>query len=88
MVKIIDDMDTYYTEIRDAKCKIADLSHDKINLRSEAWKSAEGVAKQKEDYVRSVTSEIQKEIDKLEADVEYYYNQVKLLTHRLEYGDE
>lgn len=88
MAKIIDEMDTYYSEIRDAKCKIADLTEEKINLRAKSWEDAEGIADAKKDFVRSMVSDIQKEIDKLEADVEYYYNQVKILTHKLEFGDE
>lgn len=90
MAKIIDEMDSYYTEIRDAKQKIADLSHEKINLKAKSWEDANGIklADAKKDFVRSVVSDIQRDIDKLEADVEYYYNQVKILTHRLEYGDE
>ena len=30
----------------------------------------------------------EKPTDKLEADIEYYYNQIKLLGHKLEFGDE
>ena len=83
-------MDVYYTEIRDAKSLIADKTEEKINLKVNAWKEAKDIklAKEKEDYVRSQVSAIQKDIDKLEADIEYYYNQVKILTHRLEIGDE
>ena len=88
MAKIIDEMDVYYTEIRDTKQKIADLTEEKINLRAKSWADAEGIADAKKDFVRSMVSDIQRDIDKLEADVEYYYNQVKILTHRLEYGDE
>lgn len=90
MAKILDEMDVYYTEIRDAKSLIADKTEEKINLKVSAWKDAKDIklAKEKEDYVRGAVSTIQKEIDKLEADVEYYYNQVRILTHKLEYGDE
>lgn len=90
MAKIIDEMDSYYAEIRDAKCRIADLTEEKINLRAKSWEDANGIklADAKKDFVRSMVSDIQRDIDKLEADVEYYYNQVKILTHRLEYGDE
>ena len=83
MAKIIEEMDVYYTEIRDARQKLADLKHDKINIRAEAWKSAEGIADNKKDYVRSAVSDIDREIDKLESDIEYFYNQIKLCEYKI-----
>ena len=90
MSKVLDEMDGFYTEIRDARVKLADLVKEKVNLKTEAWKDANSIklAKEKEDYVRSQISDVQNEIDKLEADIEYYYNQVKLLGHKLEFGDD
>lgn len=88
MSKVLDEMDVYYTEIRDAKCKIADLNAEKITLRAKSWMDAEGIADAKKDFVRSMVSDIQRDIDKLEADVEYFYGQIKILGHKLEYGDE
>ena len=84
MAKIIDDMNVYYTEIRDARQKIADLKHEKINIRAEAWKSAEGIADAKKDYVRSMVSDIDRDIDKLESDIEYFYNQIRLCEYEIE----
>ena len=84
MAKIIEDMDVYFTEIRDARQKVADLKHEKINIRADAWKSAEGIADAKKDYVRSAVSDIDREIDKLESDIEYFYNQIKLCEYKLD----
>lgn len=83
MAKIIEEMDVYYTEIRDARQLIADLQQQKIDIRADAWKNAEGIADSKKDYVRSMVSDIQNQIDKLESDIEYYYNQVKLCEHKV-----
>ena len=85
MAKIIDELDTYYNEIMSARKRIADLKYDKINIRAEAWKSAEGIADAKKDYVRSAVSDIDREIEKLEADIEYYYNQVKIMDYKVDY---
>lgn len=85
MAKIIDELDTYYDEIMSARKRIADLKYDKINIRAEAWKSAEGIADAKKDYVRSAVSDIDREIEKLEADIEYYYNQVKIMDYKVDY---
>lgn len=84
MAKIIEEMDVYYTEIRDARQKLADLRHDKINIRASAWKNAEGIADAKKDYVRSMVSDIDREIDKLESDIEYFYNQIRLCQYKLD----
>ena len=87
-MKLLDDNETYITEIQEARHKIADLKHEKINLRAKSWKDAEGIADAKKDFVRSVVSDIDRDISKLEADIEYYYNQMKLTNQRLEYSNE
>ena len=84
MAKIIDDMNVYFTEIRDARQRVADLKHEKISIRAEAWKSAEGIADAKKDYVRSMVSDIDRDIDKLESDIEYFYNQIRLCQYKLD----
>ena len=84
MAKIIEEMDVYFTEIRDARQRVADLKHEKINIRAEAWKSAEGIADAKKDYVRSMVSDIDRDIDKLESDIEYFYNQIRLCQYKLD----
>ena len=88
MAKIIEEMDVYYTEIRDARQKLADLKYDKINIRADAWKDAEGIADAKKDYVRSAVSDIDREIDKLESDIEYFYNQIKLCEYKIEESND
>ena len=86
MAKIIEEMDVYYTEIRDARQLIADLQQQKIDIRADAWKNAEGIADAKKDYVRSMVSDIDRDIDKLESDIEYFYNQIKLCQYKLDDG--
>ena len=90
MVRILDEKDTFMSEIHEARQKIADLKHEKINLRAKAWEDAGSIklADAKKDFVRSIVSDIDREIDKLEADIEYYYNQLKLIDNKLEYSDE
>ena len=86
MVKtVIDEKDTLISEIQETRKKIADLKHDIINIRAEAWKDAEGIADAKKDYVKSLVSELTLKVDKLEADIEYYYNRMKILDNRLEH---
>lgn len=75
MAKTLND---YSEQIRECRVKIADLKRDKINMRASAWESATGIADQKKDYVRSIVSDKDCEIDKLEAEIEYYYNLMRI----------
>lgn len=74
--------------IQKARKEIADLKAKKIVKRSNAWEVATGVAKEKEDYVRSVVSEIDKEIGHKEANIEYLYNRNSLLNQELVYFED
>ena len=66
------------------RLEIADLNKKKIDARAEAWKTADGIADAKKDYVRSQVSDIQKEIDEMEAEIELAYNRVKILDMKIE----
>ena len=70
--------------IQSARKEIADLKKEKIISRANAWEDATGTAKEKEDYVRSVVADIDKEIAYKEANIEYCYNMNKLLEKDLE----
>ena len=72
-------------EIHDNRVKIADLKHDMIMIRAEAWKTAEGIADAKKDYVRSQVANLNNLIEILEADIELYYNQIIIINDKLEY---
>lgn len=84
MVKVLEEKETYVNEIQSARKRIADLKHEKINLRAKSWADAEGIADAKKDFVRSIVSDLDLEISKLEADIEYYYNMIKIVDYRLE----
>lgn len=68
------------------KCRmeLAEKNKQKIDARAKAWETAEGIADAKKDYVRSQVSDIQKEIDEIEAEIELAYNQVKILDMKIE----
>ena len=69
--------------IQKARKEVADLKAKKIVKRSNAWELATGTAKEKEDYVRSMVSKLDKEIDYKEANIEYLYNRNSLLNQEL-----
>lgn len=75
MAKTLND---YSETILECRNQIADLKHDKIISRASAWESASGIADQKKDYVRSVVADLDCEISKLEAKIEYCYNMMKM----------
>jgi asparagine synthetase A len=74
----------YYESIKEARDEIASLKEKKATWRNDAWTDATGTAKEKEDYVKSVVAGIDSEIARCEADIELYYNQVKILDDKIE----
>ena len=85
MVKILDDMDELYDEIYNCRKDIASYNRSKIEKRSQAWSDATGIAKEKEDFVRSQVADIQESIDFCEAEIEKAYGKLKVAELRLEY---
>ena len=71
-------------QIHDMRIEIADLRKDKIDTRARAWADAEGTAKAKEDYVKSIVSDIDCQISVLEAEIELLYNQIGILDEKIE----
>ena len=72
--------------IYNTRLELADKNKEKIDARAKAWESAEGIADAKKDYVRSQVSDIQNQIDVLNAEIELAYNQIKILDEKIELG--
>ena len=83
--KILLEYESNIEIIRLARKNIAKLSAEKITKRSEAWADATGTAKEKEDYVRSVVADIDRDIANEEANIEYLYNKNRILDYKLNY---
>ena len=81
-------IEKYYREIKNHRVEIANKKVLKAKAKVGAWTEAEGTAKQKEDYVKSAISEIEKDIDLLEAYIEFAYNMINIFTYELELSDE
>lgn len=90
MAKILDDMDELYEKIYSYRVDIASHKRDKIERRATAWADASDIklAKEKEDFVRSVVAEVQEKIDFCEAEIERAYNRLKLYEWKLENDNE
>ena len=71
-------------QIQGARLEIADLKKKKIDKRAKAWGSAEGTVDAKKDYVRSQVSDLDCQVDVLNADIELYYNQISILDEKIE----
>lgn len=82
--RMIDLKEQMFIGIYKARMELAEKNKKKIDARAKAWESAEGTVDAKKDYVRSQVSDIQKEIDEIEADIELAYNQVKILDMKIE----
>ena len=87
MDKIIDAMDLEYIIIHNKRKEIEDLIKQKTDMKPRLWEEASGTVDQKKDYIRSRTSDLDMKIHKLESDIEYSYNKIKVLDYRLVYHE-
>ena len=78
----------YYISIHENRIEIANNKALIAMEKPEHWTNASGTAKEKEDYVKSKIAHFQKDIDLLEASIEYAYNMIGVLTYQLEMSDE
>ena len=78
----------YYISIQENRIEIANNKALIAMTKPDAWLESDGTAKQKEDYVKSKVAGYQKDIDLLEASIEYAYNMIGVLTYQLEMSDE
>lgn len=83
--KILLEYESNIELIRTARKIVAKLQAEKIVKRSDAWADATGTAKEKEDYVRSEVSDIDRDIANEEANIEYLYNKNRILDYKLNY---
>jgi len=83
--EIIQQIEQYYKNIKICRETIANAKKDKALKRIQAWDDAEGIAKQKEDYVKSQVADLQRIIDVGESEVEYNYNIINTLIYKMEY---
>lgn len=81
-------IESNYLLIRSARQELADLKKEKAVKRTNAWLEANGTAKEKEDFVKAAVADLDKEIKYKEANIEYMYNMVDLLTSKMVYIDE
>lgn len=86
--KLLEKMSREYENIHKDRTDIEDLLKEKVELKPRLWEEATGTVDQKKDYIRSRTSELDMKIHKLEADIEYSYNKIKVLEYYLVYCDE
>lgn len=88
MDKIITEIGNTYKKIREYRLEIEELLAQKVEMKPRLWEEATGTVDQKKDYIKSRTSELDSRIHKLEAEIEYCYNLIKVLDYKLVYCDE
>ena len=77
MSKIMKELESNISLIQNSRRTVADLKKDKIETRAKAWIDATGTAKEKEDFVRSVVADYDRQIAYEESNIEYLYNKNK-----------
>lgn len=87
VTELLDKKQEYIESINDARYKIAELRKTLVDMKAPLWEEATGTVDAKKDYIKSQTSDIQKQIDEFEADIEWYYNMIDVINQKLMYGD-
>lgn len=81
-------MEEFYKKIREDRLEIAKNKALISTSKPQHWEDATGIAKEKEDYVKSKVADLNKEIDISEADIEFSYNMINVLLYQMEISDE
>lgn len=81
-------LEEYYKTIKDSRKEIAKLKTEIALEKPKHWEDATGVAKEKEDYVKSKIGYLNEDIASYEADIEFAYNMVNVLLYQMELSDE
>lgn len=87
MDKLIDSIEEYYDDIKGFRENIAEWKCKKAEMRNRYWSEATGIAKEKEDFIKSMTRDIDENIRNNEAMIEYAYNMIEVLNLRLIYHE-
>ena len=69
--------------IKECRDEIADLKMKRALKKAPLWEEATGTVDAKKDYIKSKIADIDCEIAKYEADIELYYNQIKVLDDKI-----
>ncbi len=88
MDEMIAEKQNRFESIKNKRRELADLVEQKNTVKASLWDEATGTVDQKKDYIRSKTADVDKLIAYLEADIEYEYNMIALLTDKMVYCDE
>lgn len=88
MDKIIEEIEQHYTNIKSNRIVIANTKQKIATSKPQYWEEATGIAKEKEDYVKSQVAGLNNKIESCEAEIEYSYNMINVLTYKMEFSDE
>ena len=86
--KLIEEMENRYNNIYKLKKEIAGFKKEKAEQRSRYWGEATGIAKEKEDYIKAMTSGVDEKIRLNEAEIQYNLDMIEILDFKLVYCDE
>ena len=81
-------METRYNNIYKLKKEIAGFKKEKAEQRNRYWGEATGIAKEKEDYIKAMTSGVDEKIRLNEAEIQYNLDMIEILDFKLVYCDE
>lgn len=85
---LLNQIQSNYLLICEARKEIADLTKQKAIKRAESWAKAEGTAKEKEDFVKAQVADIQQQIDHKEANIKYMEDMVEIWYTEMVYTED
>lgn len=80
---LINDMELCYKQIKEARDSIAEIKFAMNVRKPQLWEEATGTVDAKKDYIKSQLADEIKEISLLESEIEWYNNQIELLTWKM-----
>ena len=76
--------ESFMHQIHECRVALAELKERRAKAKPPLWEIATGTVDQKKDFIKSEIAEFDKDIAVLEADIELYYNQIRVLDDKIE----
>ena len=88
MKELIAEKQSYVDIIRKGKQNIAQLKKDKALKKAPLWEVAQGTVDAKKDYIKSMTADLDADILREEANIEYAYNMIDVVNDKMVYLED
>lgn len=88
MDELIEKKQSWIKLIKQQRQDIAELKEKRAVAKAPLWEEATGTVDAKKDYIKSKIADIDRKIAFGEANIEYLYNMIDVITDKMVYCDE